>query len=70
MSATPEDTVRVYYLQHAGTVANFQQIAQFVRTTAQIRRVFTYNAPRVLAVRGTPDQIAQADQLIQQRDRP
>jgi len=64
MSATPEDTVRVYYLQHAGTVANFQQIAQFVRTTAQIRRVFTYNAPRVLAVRGTPDQIAQADQLM------
>jgi len=70
MSGTAEDVVRVFYLPHSGTVQHFQEIATFVRSTTQIRRAFTYNAPRALTLRGTADQIAQANQLIQERDKP
>src|SRR5207247_1168482 len=50
-----EDVVRVFYLPHSGTVQHFQEIATFVRSATQIRRAFTYNAPRALTLRGTAD---------------
>ena len=64
-----EDLVRVFYLTHAGTVQRLQEIAVQVRTMTQIRRIFTYTAPRVLALRGTDSQIALADRLIKERDK-
>ncbi len=64
-----DDVVRVFYLTHAGTVASFQKIVTQVRTTVQIRRLFTYNEPRAVAVRGTDDQIAMADKLFKELDR-
>jgi len=32
--------------------------------------VFTYNAPRAMALRGTTDQIAAADRLVKELDMP
>jgi hypothetical protein len=64
-----EDVVRVFYLMHSETVESFQKIATQVRTTTQVRRLFTYNAPRAVALRGTDDQIAMADKLIKELDR-
>ena len=64
-----DDVVRVFYLTHTGTVASFQKIVTQVRTTAQIRRLFTYNEPRAAAARGTDDQIAMADKLFKELDR-
>jgi len=52
--------VRVFYLPYASTVQQFQEVATLVRTIGEIRQVFTYNAPRALIVRGTPDQMALA----------
>ena len=43
-------------------------MATQVRTDASIRRVYSYNAPRVLALRGTADQLAQAERLLKQID--
>ncbi len=64
-----DDVVRVFYLTHSGSLASFQRIATQVRTAAQIRRLFTYNEPRAVAVRGTDEQIAMADKLIKELDR-
>jgi hypothetical protein len=50
-------------------VASFQKIVTQVRTTTQIRRLFTYNEPRAVAARGTDDQIAMADKLFKELDR-
>jgi hypothetical protein len=61
-------TARVFYLPHTATVQDFQKIATTIRTTAQIRRVFTYNSPRALALRGTVDQLQQAEQMLTQLD--
>ncbi len=64
--AGSDDVVRVFYLSHSGTVASFQKIVTQVRTTVQIRRLFTYNEPRAAAARGTDDQIAMADILFKE----
>jgi hypothetical protein len=65
-----DDSVRVFFLPHAATVQNFQEIATSIRTVAEIRRVFTFNAPRALAVRGTADQIAATEFLVRELDQP
>ena len=58
--------MRVFYVAGAQTAQDFQAIATQVRTSAKIRRAFTYNAPRALALRGTLDQITQAESLLKE----
>ena len=60
------DVVRVFYLRSV-TVQAFQNVAAEVHTTAKVPRVLTYNALGALAVRGTADQIAAAQALINER---
>jgi hypothetical protein len=62
------DAVRVYYLSHIATTTDLQKIATQIRSEAEIRRLYTYNAPRILAVRANADQIAHADRLLKQLD--
>jgi hypothetical protein len=69
-SVTDNDLVRVYYLANTPTIQGFQEIATLVRTLAEIRMVFTYNAPRALAIRGTADQVAAASWMVQELDQP
>ena len=65
----PDSLVRIFSLSHAATVQRLQEVATQVRVMTQARRLFTYNAPRIIAVRGTPSQVEHADQLIQERDK-
>ncbi len=67
---TDDDVVGVLYLPHTATVQDFQKAATRIREAAQIRRIFTYNTPRALALRGTAQQIAQAARLVQELDKP
>lgn len=60
--------VRVFYLPHMATVQDFQKIATTIRTTAQIPRVFTFNSPRAMALRGTVDQLQLAGRLLTDLD--
>ena len=61
-------SVRVFYLHHTATVQDFQKIAVTIRTATGIRRLFTYNSPRAMVLRGTLDQIEQAQRLLTQLD--
>jgi len=65
-----ENMVKVLYLPQAETIEDFQRIATGIRTTTNVRRAFTYNAPRVMAVRGTIDQIAMAERMVKELDTP
>jgi hypothetical protein len=65
-----ETAVRVFYLPYAATVQQFQEVATLIRTIVEIRRVFTYNAPKALVVRGTADQMAAADWIVHELARP
>lgn len=64
--AGADNVVRVFRLMRTATVQDFQEVAVMVRGIGEIRRVFTYNAPRALILRGTPDQVALAEWLIGQ----
>src|SRR5215471_8255432 len=65
-----ENVTRAFYMAQAPTVQDFQSLATLVRTVALIRRVYTYNAPRAMLVRGTSDQIKLAAWLFDEIDRP
>ncbi|HWZ34321.1 MAG TPA: hypothetical protein VNX18_23445 [Bryobacteraceae bacterium] len=65
-----ETVIRLIYLTHNETIQQFQEIATATRTTADVRRVFTYNAPRAMVLRGTPEQIALASWVVGQLDQP
>lgn len=64
----PDNVVRVFSLTHAPTVQRLQEVATQVRTQTQVRRIFTYGAPKMMALRGTPGQVEQANQIIRERD--
>lgn len=65
-----DNVVKVFYLTNATSVQEFQEIATAIRTVAEIRRVFTYNAQKAMVVRGTPDQVALAEKLVRDLDKP
>ncbi len=65
-----DDVVKVFYIRNATSVQEFQEIATAIRTVAEIRRVFTYNAQRAMIVRDTIDKVALAEKLVQDLDKP
>jgi hypothetical protein len=62
-----ENIVRVFYVKDVPTAAAFQQVATQIRATTKMRKVFTYNETRALAVRGTAEQVAMAEQMLKDR---
>jgi hypothetical protein len=72
-SPTPtpnENVTQIFYLANTPTVQDFQELATLMRTIAEVRRVFTYNTPRAIAVRGTADQVAFVNWLFNELDQP
>lgn len=65
-----DNVVKVFYVQNATSVQEFQEIATAVRSLTEIRRVYTYNGQKAILMRGTPDQIALAEKLIHDLDKP
>ncbi len=63
------ELVRLFYLAHAGTPQRLWEIAAQVQSATNIH-VFSYSTPRVLALRGTADQIATVERYVQELDRP
>jgi len=67
MPGNSDDLVRVFYLTGMPTVKDFQDAAMRIRSATNVYKLFTYNALRAMAMRGSADQIALAEQLVQQR---
>jgi len=65
-----DDVARVFYLTKTPTTQAFQQQAAQIRSATNIRRAFTYNEQRALALRGTVTQIALAEQMVKDLDSP
>ena len=65
-----EDLVRVFHLAHPAGPRELQEIATVVRSTADIRWLFTYNAAGTITVRGTAAKLALAEWLIKELDQP
>ena len=65
-----DDIVRVFYLKHANSPQQLQEVVTLVRSIADVRRLYTYNELRAFAARGTADQIALVAWLVEQLDQP
>jgi hypothetical protein len=65
-----ENATRILFVANAATIQDFQELATLIRTIAEIRRVFTYNTPRAIAVRGISDQLTFAEWLFNEIDQP
>ncbi len=63
------DAVRVFYFTHDETQQDLQAMANLIRRTTDIQRVFPYDARRAIAMRGTPAQIAMAEWLFGELDK-
>ncbi len=62
--------VKVFYIKNATTPQELQEISTTVRSVTEIRRAFAYNAQYAIMLRGTADQIALAEKLIADLDKP
>jgi hypothetical protein len=67
--AGTSDVVRVFFT-HAATPQSLQEIVTTIRSVADVRFMFTYNARAAATMRGTADQMAMADWLMQKLDTP
>jgi hypothetical protein len=68
--ASADDVVRVFYVTHAASPQDLQEIVTAVRSVAEVQRLFVYNALQAVAARGTAQQISLAAWTIEQLDRP
>lgn len=65
-----DTVVHLFRIAHAASDRDFQELAIVVRTIGDIRRVFTYNEPRIMVVRSTAEQNALTQWLVQQLEQP
>ena len=70
MPGSNDDVVSVIYLPHTSSTQAFQHAVTQIREATKIMRVFTYNRPRAMTVRGTADQIAMAQRMAKQLAKP
>lgn len=67
MIGKPDGVVRLFVLK-AATLQDLQRRANEIRAATGIRRGLTYGPHRVLILRGTPAQIAEAERLVNTRE--
>jgi general secretion pathway protein D len=65
-----DNVVKVFYLQNVTAPQELNEIAAAVRAVTEIRRLLTYTSQMAIMARGTPDQIALAQKLIYDLDKP
>jgi hypothetical protein len=70
MPGAVDDGARVFHLAPTATLQQLQEVSTILRSTADIRRVFTYGKTRAVALRGTANELAMADWLFQELHSP
>jgi hypothetical protein len=62
--------VRVFYTAHAETPQDRQEVVNLTRTLADLQRLFPFGPAKALVLRGTPNQAALAEWLLNALDKP
>jgi hypothetical protein len=65
-----DPVVELYYLGHIASPQDIQTLVNSIRSTTRITRITAYNGPRIIVLRGTGGQIAQATALVHEKDQP
>ena len=62
--------VRLFYPSHVDSPQALIEVVDMLRTTTKMQRAVAFLPANALAVRGTGDQIARAEQILKERDNP
>ncbi len=65
-----EQVARVFYLSNVNTPQELQEIVNAVRSVADIQRFFPYNSQNAIIAKGSADQIALAEKILHDLDKP
>ncbi len=61
---------KTFYLSNINTPQELQEIVNAVRSVAELQRVVAYNSQNAIIVRGETDQVALAEKMIHDLDKP
>lgn len=64
-----QSVVKTFYLTNAASQTEFQDVANTLRTILEITRVQPIAAENAIVVRGTPDQVALAEKIVNDLDK-
>ena len=65
-----EHVTRVFYLQNVTSAQELQEAMTAMRAITDVRKVFPFNSQSAIVVRGTVDQIALAEKVLMDLDKP
>ena len=65
-----EQVAKVFYLSNVSTPQELQEIVNAVRSVADIQRFFPYNAQNAIIAKGSADQVALAEKILHDLDKP
>jgi general secretion pathway protein D len=65
-----EQVAKVFYLANVSTPQELQEIVNAVRSVADIQRFFPYNAQNAIIAKGSADQVALAEKILHDLDKP
>ncbi len=65
-----DHVIKVFYLQNVTSVQELNEVATAIRSVVEARRMFVYNAQNAILMRGTADQVAMVEKLINDLDKP
>lgn len=65
-----EQVTRIFYLQNVTSPQELQEVMSGMRTVVDVRKVFPINSQSAIAVRGSADQIALAEKVLLDLDKP
>jgi general secretion pathway protein D len=64
-----QQVLRTFYLNNFSTVSELQDVTNLIRTILRVERVQQFPAENAIVMRGTPDQVALAELLINDLDK-
>jgi general secretion pathway protein D len=65
-----EQVAKVFYLSNVNTAQELQEIVNAVRSVADIQRFFPYNSQNAIIAKGSADQVALAEKILHDLDKP
>jgi general secretion pathway protein D len=65
-----EQVAKVFYLSNVSTPQELQEIVNAVRSVADIQRFFPYNSQNAIIAKGSADQVALAEKILHDLDKP
>jgi type II secretory pathway component GspD/PulD (secretin) len=69
-STDPDDSVAVLHIANTSTEQSHSSAVTSIRSTTQARRAFVYMPTRVIVIRGTAEQLATAEAMVADMDKP